>query len=222
MFEIKKRTEEQISREAYIQKPLDYLKNNEFDYVHVLVPPVNKECTVKNRKLFRIEQLEEIEEYLKQRNVKTIYTDKYTTYPVWNYLEKKKFKIENQIPRDIPFKYYDILFQDDINKQRLDIMAIKKFYTVQEINSLINKVIRYQTTIDTFTDQVRYYSNYNVFKKLVDEAIKQGEELIELLDYLLRDTETIKEVIKYRMFEQNGDKRITIDKDDILDEMKVL
>ena len=110
-------------------------------------------------------------------------------------------------------------------------MAIKKFYTVQEImklsfhndiNSLINKVIRYQRTIDTFTDQVRCYSNYNVFKKLVDEAIKQGEELIELLDYLLRDTETIKEVIKFRMFEQNGDKKITIDKDDMLDEMEVI
>lgn len=56
---------------------------------------------------------------------------------------------------------------------------IKKYYTAQEINSLINS---YQRTIDTFTDQIRYYSNYNVFKKLVDEAIKQGEELIDLLD----------------------------------------
>ena len=74
-------------------------------------------------------------------------------------------------------------------------MAIKKFYTVQEINSLIDKVISYQRTIDTFTIQIRYFSNYNIFKKLVDEAIKQGEELLELLDYLLRDTETIKEVI---------------------------
>jgi len=108
-------------------------------------------------------------------------------------------------------------------------MAIKKFYTVQEImklsfhndiNSLIDKVISYQRTIDTFTDQVRYYSNYNIFKKLVDEAIKQGEELLDLLDCLLSDIDTIEEVIKFIMYEQNGDKKIAINKDDILDEMK--
>ena len=63
---------------------------------------------------------------------------------------------------------------------------IKKYYTVQEIDSLINS---YQRTIDTFTDQIRYYSNYSIFKKLADEAIKQGEELLDLLDCMKIMTE---------------------------------
>ena len=90
---------------------------------------------------------------------------------------------------------------------------IMKLSFHNDINSLINS---YQRTIDTFTDQIRYYSNYSIFKKLVDEAIKQGEELLDLLDCLLRDTETIKEVI------MKCYKKITMTKDDMLDEMKVL